>query len=60
MADEQSQDPKYRGRYRPAPHPIVKPGAPLTWSEVRARMPQPDPDFLRDIKWAQSEDLLED
>jgi hypothetical protein len=54
---DQGEVPR-RGRYRKAPKPIVRPGAPLTWAEVRAQLPVSDPDFLTDIERGQSEDLL--
>ena len=57
--DEQPEQPKYRGSYRPARNPIVRPGETLTLFEILDRLPPPNPGFLADIERAQSEDLLD-
>lgn len=57
--DEQQKrelDDLRRGLRR-APNPIVKPGHPKTLEEVVRSLPEPDPNFLRDIRRAYGDNL---
>ena len=55
MSDEQ-QPSSSKGR--PAKHPITPKGEPITVTEMLDRPLPPNPEFLRDIELAQSEDRL--
>jgi len=55
MSDEQQpRSPKGR----PEKHPITPKGEPITVTEMLDRLLPPNPEFLRDIELAQSEDRL--
>jgi hypothetical protein len=59
MSDEQ-QPEQGNGHLRPAKRPITPKGQPITVSAMLDRLLPPNPEFLRDIELAQSEDLLTD
>ena len=57
MSDEQQPEPERTNLHR-AKNPITPKGHPITVSQMFEHLLPPNPDFLRDIELALSEDLI--